>query len=102
MPGVTVDLGEMQRMAIMAAESGTQLPAAMQNFVAHAISDAMSHIFLSSLVIVAVAFIAILFIPTITLRGRGPGAVEAAAELSPAVAPTGARGAEAVGRGNTG
>jgi EmrB/QacA subfamily drug resistance transporter len=102
MPGVTVDLGEMQRMAMMAAESGTQLPAAMQNFVAHAISDAMSHIFLSSLVIVAVAFIAILFIPTITLRGRGPGAVEAAAELSPAVAPTGARGAEAVGRGNTG
>ena len=53
----------------------------------------------SFLLIVAVAFVAILFIPTITLRGRGPGAAEAGADLSPTVAPTDAAGAKAVGRG---
>ena len=45
----------------------------MQSFVVKAISDAMSYIFMGSLVIVAIAFVAILFIPQITLRGRGPG-----------------------------
>jgi Major Facilitator Superfamily len=96
LPGAKVDLGEMQRMALMASESGARLPAGMQDFIATAISDAMSFIFLTSLVIVAIAFVAILFIPVITLRGRGPGAAEA--ELSPALATTDAAGAKAVGR----
>ncbi len=99
MPGAKVDLGDMQRMALMASETGAPVPAGMQDFIAKAISDAMSYIFMGSLLIVAVAFVAILFIPTITLRGRGPGAAEAAADLSPTVAPTDAAGAKAVGRG---
>jgi EmrB/QacA subfamily drug resistance transporter len=88
MPGANIDLGEMQRMAMMASESGTALPGEMQGFIANAISDAMSYIFLGSLVIVAVAFVAILFVPKITLRGRGPGqnlehATEAASPAGP-------------------
>ena len=88
MPGADIDLGEMQRMAMMASESGTTLPPQMQGFIANAISDAMSYIFLGSLVIVAVAFVAILFIPHISLRGRGPGqnlehATEAASPAGP-------------------
>jgi len=88
MPGVKVDIGEMQRMAMMAAESGGTVPPMMQGFIASAISDAMSYIFLGSLVIVAVAFVAILFIPHIHLRGRGPGqnlehATEAASPAGP-------------------
>lgn len=83
LPGVKVDIGEMQRMAMMASESGgSDLPPAMRNFVAGAISDAMSYIFLGSLVIVAVAFVVMLFIPVIPLRGRGPGANKEAAPVA--------------------
>ena len=71
-PGVTIDIGEMQRMAMMASESGQQMPAQLQGMVSTMISDAMSYIFLGSLVIVALAFVAILFVPQIQLRGRGP------------------------------
>jgi len=98
MPGAKIDLGEMQRMALMASETGVTATAGMQEFIAKAISDAMSYIFTGSLVIVAVAFVAILFIPVITLRGRGPAAEDAATEPSP----TDARGADAVGRGSAG
>lgn len=71
-PGFKLDLGEMQKMAAMAGETGGGSPA-MEGFVSTAISDAMSYIFIGSLVIVAIAFVAILFIPQIQLRGRGPG-----------------------------
>jgi EmrB/QacA subfamily drug resistance transporter len=100
MPGVQVDLGEMQKMALMASESGGAVPEMMRGFIANAISDAMSYIFLASLVIVAVAFVAILFVPIIQLRGRGPAAAEAVADAAPAPAPTDARGAESVARGS--
>ena len=87
-PGIKVDLGEMQKMAAMATESGSQLPPQMEGFISSSISNAMSYIFMGSLVIVAVAFIAILFIPQIQLRGRGPGqnlekATEAASPEGP-------------------
>lgn len=87
-PGIKVDLGEMQKMAAMATESGSQLPPQMEGFISSSISGAMSYIFMGSLVIVAVAFIAILFIPQIQLRGRGPGqnlekATEAASPEGP-------------------
>ena len=59
------------------------MPPMMKAFIAKTISDAMSYIFMGSLAIVACAFIAILFIPQITLRGRGPGA-EKAPETAPA------------------
>lgn len=71
-PGMTIDIGEMQRMAMMASESGQAMPAEMQGMVATMISDAMSYIFMGSLAIVALAFVAILFVPQIQLRGRGP------------------------------
>jgi EmrB/QacA subfamily drug resistance transporter len=71
-PGMTIDIGEMQRMAMTATEGNSRMPAELQRMVATMISDAMNSIFLGSLVIVALAFVAILFIPQITLRGRGP------------------------------
>lgn len=82
-PGIKIDLGEMQRMAVMAGESGGAIPPEMEAFVAHSISSAMSYIFMGSLVIVAIAFVAILFIPQIQLRGRGTGQnLEKAAEAA--------------------
>lgn len=72
-PGANIDLGEMQKMAAMATESGAKLSPQMEGFISSSIANAMSYIFTGSLVIVAIAFVAILFIPQIQLRGRGPG-----------------------------
>jgi hypothetical protein len=44
---------------------------AIPPFIANAFADAMSYIFMGSLVIIAIAFVSIFFIPQITLRGRG-------------------------------
>jgi EmrB/QacA subfamily drug resistance transporter len=84
-PGVKVDLGQLQRMA-MTAGDGPAMPPEMKAFVATSISDAMSYIFIGSLFIIAAAIVAILFIPQITLRGRAPGqnTEKAVEELSPA------------------
>ena len=71
-PNAHVNIGEMQRMAMTSSESGADMPPMMKEFIAKTISDAMSYIFMGSLAIVACAFIAILFIPQIQLRGRGP------------------------------
>jgi hypothetical protein len=87
-PGAKIDLGEMQKLAAMATESGSKLPPQMEGFISSSISNAMSYIFTGSLVIVAIAFVTILFIPQIQLRGRGPGqnlekATEAASPEGP-------------------
>jgi len=84
-PGVKVDLGQLQRMAMMAGD-GPAMPPEMRAFVSTSISDAMSYIFIGSLFIVAAAIVAIVFIPQITLRGRAPGqnTEKAVEELSPA------------------
>ena len=71
-PGIKVDLGQLQRMTMMAGD-GPPMPPEMKEFVATAFSNAMSFIFVGSLFILAAAVIAIFFIPQITLRGRGPG-----------------------------
>ncbi len=68
--GLQIDIGEMQRMAMMAQHGGA-MPVA-DGFIRTSISEAMSHIFTASLLIVALAIVAILFVPQITLRGRGP------------------------------
>lgn len=85
-PGGTVDLGQMERFALTAREGGGSLSVPAP--VAEAFSDAMNYIFLGSLIVLAVALVAILFIPRITLRGRGPGenlekATESAAPAGP-------------------
>lgn len=72
-PGAKIDLGAMQKMAAMATESGAKLSPQMEGFISSSIANAMSYIFTGSLVIVAIAFVTILFIPQIQLRGRGPG-----------------------------
>ncbi len=72
-PGVKIDLGKMQQMAATTTGGGVKLPPAIEKAIATAISDAMSYIFLGALVILALAVVSILFIPQITLRGRGPG-----------------------------
>ena len=82
-PNAHVNIGDMQRMAMTASGSGGDVPPMMKAFIAKTISDAMSYIFMGSLAIVALAFVAILFIPQIQLRGRGPGA-EKGPEAAPA------------------
>jgi EmrB/QacA subfamily drug resistance transporter len=69
--GMTFDLGRMEAMA-MSQQSAGGKPMAIPPFIANAFADAMSYIFLGSLFIIAIAFISILFIPQIELRGRGP------------------------------
>jgi EmrB/QacA subfamily drug resistance transporter len=72
-----IDLGEMQRLAIMAADNpaAINLTGDMQQAVSGALAQAMSHIFTVSLLIIALALVVMLFIPQITLRGRAPDEV---------------------------
>jgi EmrB/QacA subfamily drug resistance transporter len=84
-PGGKVDLGQLERFAMASKASGSaalKMPPA----VAQGFSDAMNYIFTGSLIIVSFAIVAIIFIPQIKLRGRGPGEnVEKATEsVSPA------------------
>ncbi|MDP3735806.1 MAG: MDR family MFS transporter [Hyphomonadaceae bacterium] len=86
-PGGKVDLGQMERFALTArasGEGGFTIPPA----VAQAFADSMSFIFMGALFILVAAIVAIIFVPQITLRGRGPGqnlekAVEGAAPGGP-------------------
>jgi len=71
LPGVNIDLGQLERMSV-AAQANGGATAKVPPFVATAFSEAMSYIFTGAIVIVAVALITILLIPTIQLRGRGP------------------------------
>ena len=84
-----VDLGDMQRMAVMATDNpaAAGLSGEMQGAVSGALAQAMSYIFTTSLAIIALAIIAMLFIPQIALRGRGPEAKKDGAE-APATAPS--------------
>lgn len=80
-PGVKVDIGEMQKMAMTAGESGQTMSPLLEGFISKTITEAMSYIFTGSLIIVAIAFVCVLFVPQIQLRGRGPGQnLEKAAE----------------------
>lgn len=73
-PGVNLDLGAMQKMTMTAGEGGgTAMSPLIEAFVSKAITEAMSYIFMGSLVIVAIALVAIVFVPQISLRGRGEG-----------------------------
>jgi hypothetical protein len=51
---------------------GTGHAISVPPIVASAFADAMSYIFTGSMVIIAIAFVMIFFIPQIPLRGRGP------------------------------
>jgi EmrB/QacA subfamily drug resistance transporter len=84
--GGKVDLGQMERFAMMARANGGGGAPRIPPAVAQAFADAMSFIFAGSLFILVAAVIAIFFIPQITLRGRGPGQnlEKATEELSPA------------------
>lgn len=84
-----IDLGEMQRLAMMAADNpaAINLSGDMQQAVSGALAQAMSYIFTASLVIVGLALFVMLFIPQIVLRGRAPGEVardRAAADVAKA------------------
>jgi hypothetical protein len=69
--GTNFDLGKMEAMAMASQASGaSQMP--IPPFIADAFADAMSYVFTGSLVVIAIAFISIFFIPHIQLRGRGP------------------------------
>lgn len=70
-PGVPINLGQMQKFSAMGG-GDAKLPPALENAIATSISDAMSYIFMGSMVIVSIAIVAIFFIPHIQLRGRGP------------------------------
>jgi len=60
-------------MAAMAGEGGATMSPLLEGFIAKTITEAMSYIFTGSLVILAIAFIMILFVPQISLRGRAEG-----------------------------
>jgi hypothetical protein len=88
-PGIPINLGQMQKVAAT-SNGAMELPPALKQAFATSISDAMSYIFMGSMVIVAIAIVAILFIPQITLRGRGPQTpVEKAEKIVEEVAPAG-------------
>jgi EmrB/QacA subfamily drug resistance transporter len=86
-PGGKVDLGQMERFAVTSranGDGGFSVPPA----VAQAFADSMSFIFIGALFILALGIVAIIFVPQIVLRGRGPGqdlekAVEGAAPGGP-------------------
>lgn len=81
-PGIKFDLGKFEAMA-MSAPAGK--PVVIPPAFASAFADAMSYIFSGGLVIIAIGFFSILFIPQITLRGRGPQPSPAAKEPVEAV-----------------
>jgi EmrB/QacA subfamily drug resistance transporter len=68
-PGMNFDLGKIEAMAMSSQAAGSK---PISPLVANAFADAMSYIFTGSLVIIAIAFVSIFFIPQIPLRGRGP------------------------------
>jgi EmrB/QacA subfamily drug resistance transporter len=70
LPAGKFDLGKMEAMAMNSQVAGGK-PVPIPPFVANAFAEAMSYIFLGSMVIVAAAFVSIFFIPQIRLRGRG-------------------------------
>jgi EmrB/QacA subfamily drug resistance transporter len=69
--GMKFDLGKMQAAAMTSQAAGAKL-APLPSFIANAFGDAMSYIFTGSMVIIAIAFVTIFFIPQIPLRGREP------------------------------
>ncbi len=79
-----VDLGDMQRMAMVATDNPAALSLSieMRSAVSGALAQAMSYIFTVSLLIIALAIVAMFFIPQITLRGRGPEAKKKAGDVS--------------------
>ncbi len=90
-PGLPINLGQMQKFAAMGGGGApAELPPRLKEAVSTSIADAMSYIFMGSMVIVAIAVIAILFIPQIALRGRGPQtAAEKAEKIVEEAAPAG-------------
>ena len=68
----------------LGAEGGGPMQA--PPFLTAAFADAMSYIFLASIIIIAIGFIAILFIPHIDLRSRGEKP-EGEAEQDPTTQP---------------
>jgi EmrB/QacA subfamily drug resistance transporter len=69
-PGMNLDLGKMEAMA-MSSRAGGQL-LKTPPLIANAFGDAMNYVFAGSMVVIAIAFVSIFFIPRIQLRGRGP------------------------------
>ena len=86
-----IDLGEMQRLAVMATDNpaAMNLTGDMHQAVSGALAQAMSHIFTVSLLIIVLALIVMLFVPQITLRGRGPEEVAKDRTAGDAVAAAG-------------
>jgi hypothetical protein len=70
MPGMKIDLGKMEAMAMASPTVGQLIKTPA--FVANAFGDAMNYVFGGSMVVIAIAFTSIFFIPHIQLRGRGP------------------------------
>ena len=84
-PGIPINLGQMQKLAAT-GDGPVQMPPALERAISTSIADAMSYIFMGSMLIVSIAIVAILFIPKITLRGRSPQtpAEKASEEAAPA------------------
>jgi EmrB/QacA subfamily drug resistance transporter len=68
--GTQFDLGKLEALAMGATTAGKSL--ATPPYIAGAFADAMSYVFIGSMVVIAIAVVIILFIPHIELRGRAP------------------------------
>ena len=68
--GTKFDLGKLEALAMGATTAGKSL--AIPPYIAGAFADAMSYVFIGSMVVIAIAVVTIFFIPHIELRGRAP------------------------------
>jgi hypothetical protein len=68
--GIKFDLGKVEAMAMGATTAGKPLP--IPPFIAGAFAEAMSYVFIGSMVVIGIAVVTIFFIPHIELRGRAP------------------------------
>ncbi|MEZ5937594.1 MAG: MDR family MFS transporter [Hyphomonadaceae bacterium] len=71
-PGLNLDLGQLEAMAIRSQAAGGDAGFNVPPAVADAFAGAMSNIFTGAIVVTALAFVSVMFIPKIELRGRGP------------------------------
>jgi hypothetical protein len=68
--GTKFDLGKLEALAMGATTVGKSL--AVPPYIAGAFADAMSYVFIGSMVVIAIAVVTIFFIPHVELRGRAP------------------------------
>ena len=73
-PGIRIDLGKLEAQYMTVEKSGAA--PVMPDFMKSAFADSITFLFSGAIIIVAFGLLAILLIPHIPLRGRGPQSTE--------------------------